>query len=447
MSPSSSTAAAVSPPKGAEAPAASAALPAAVRESRQTTWLIIGALGLGGALQMFIEPGPWALVVGSAVAGAFLFGLSQVLPGKWRDTLVGFRFVAVLLFALSLAAVLGTLILQNKPMAWYEHRYGLVGSLIVALRLDDIFHSLWFAGFVALFFASVLNSAIVRWPVRLKNVGYWTCHAGLLTSLLGAGASAAFSVKGRVDLHAGGEVARQVMVTKNGVPTGHAAALGFDLKLDRFDLVRYTPEYRVAYYDLTGPDARLKASFDPEVGVKHLLPGGDSFRIKKLFPELTSRPVAVAPGQTPRLEYGTASDQMKNPAAILEVTVDGDPRETGLMLAARHDHVRTRQGALVFERREDEVKAFQSHVTAGTGPGAQKALVSVNEPFTFGGWTFYQVNYDPKDPNYSGLEAVRDPGVNWVFLGFGLICVGVFYMFYLEDRFKKRKAPVPVQAS
>lgn len=441
MSPSSSTAAAVAPKP--EAPAAAPApLPVAVRESRQTTWLVIGALGIGGALQLFIEPGPWALVLGSAVAGAFLFGLSQVMPGKWRETLVGFRFIAVLLFALSLAAVLGTLILQNKPMGWYEHRYGLVGSLIVALRLDDIFHSLWFAGFLALFFASVLNSAIVRWPVRLRNVGYWTCHAGLLTSLAGAGASAAFSVKGRVDLHAGGEVARQVMVTRSGIPTGRAEPLGFDLKLDRFDLVRYTPEYRVAYYDLTGPEARLKASFDPEVGVKHLLPGGDSFKIKKLYPELTSRPVPAGPGEAPRLEHASASDQMKNPAAVLEVTVDGDPRETGLMLAARHDHVRTRKGALVFERREDEVKAFQSHVTANLGGASQKALVSVNDPFTFNGWTFYQVNYDPKDPNYSGLEAVRDPGVNWVFLGFGLISLGVIYMFYLEERFKKAKAPV-----
>ncbi|MBI5070908.1 MAG: cytochrome c biogenesis protein ResB [Deltaproteobacteria bacterium] len=446
MSPSSSSAA-VAAPKGGDAPAAaSPALSTAERESRQATWLVFGALGLGGALQIFIAPGPWALVLGSVLAGAFLFGLSQVMPGKWRDTLVSFRFIAVLLFALSLAAVGGTLILQNKPMAWYEQRYGLVGSLIVALRLDDIFHSLWFAGFVALFFASVANSAIVRWPVRLKNVGYWTCHAGLLTSLLGAGASAVFSVRGRVDLHAGGEVARQVMVTKNGLPTGEAAALGFDLKLDRFDLVRYTPEYRVAYYDLTGSQARLKASFDPEVGVKHLLPGGDSFKIKKLFPEFTTRPVAAGPGETPRLEYASLSDQMKNPAAVLEVTVDGDPRETGLMLAARHDHVRTRQGALVFERREDEVKAFQSHVTAGTGTDTRKALVSVNDPFTYNGWTFYQVNYDPKDPSYSGLEAVRDPGVNWVFLGFGLICLGVFYMFYLEDRFKKRKAPVAVKA-
>jgi len=406
------------------------AVPAALRESRQTSMLIAGAVLLGGSLQVFIAPGPWALVGGAAIAGAFLFVLSQVAPGRWRETLAGFRFTATLLFALSACAVLGTLILQNKPMAFYEVRYGAVGSLIVALRLDDIFHSLWFAGLIALFFAAVLNSALVRWPLKLRNAGFFTCHVGLLTSLLGAAGSAAFSVKGRVDLHAGGETARQVMVTRNGVPTGERVPLGFDLRLDRFNLVRYTPEYRVAYYDLTGGQARLKASFDPEEGVKHLLPGGDSFRIVRLVPDFR-------PG-----EGGSGSTAMRNPAAVLEVTIDGEPRQTGVMLAHRQDHVRTRTGALVFERREDEVKAFQSEVTASAGGASQRALVSVNDPFTFNGWTFYQVNYDPKDPTYSGLEAVRDPGVSWVFLGFGLISAGVVYMFYVESRLKRpgRKA-------
>jgi hypothetical protein len=408
-------------------PAAAAPSAAADREARQTALLVAGALALGGTLQIFVEPGPVALVAGAAVASAFILALSLVAPGKWRETMTGFRFTAVLLFVLSGAAILGTLILQNRPMAFYEGRYGAVGSLIVALRLDDIFHSLWFAGFIALFTAAVVNSALMRWPLKLRNAGFFTCHLGLLASLAGAGASAAFSVKGRVDLHAGGETATRVMVTRNGVPTGQSAALGFDLKLDRFDLVRYTPEFRVAYYDLEGEQARLKASFDPVEGERHLLPGGDSFRIRKLVPDIAS------PG---------AAGDLVNPAAVLELTVDGVARQVGPMLAARQDHVRTRRGALVFERREDEVKAFQSHVTAAAGSTVQKATVSVNDPFTFGGWTFYQVNYDPRDPTYSGLEAVRDPGVSWVFLGFGLISLGVFYMFYVETRLKKARARV-----
>jgi hypothetical protein len=57
-----------------------------------------------------------------------------------------------------------------------------------------------------------------------------------------------------------------------------------------------------------------------------------------------------------------------------------------------------------------------------------------------GPWKLYQVNYDPKDPSYSGLEAVRDPGVNWVFVGFGLLFSGVFYMMYVGPRMRRKEA-------
>lgn len=418
---------ALAAPAAPPAPAAPA-LPAAERETRQTTWLIAGALALGGLLQIFIAPGPWALVIGAGVAGLFLLVLSLLLPGRWRETMAGFRFTSTLLVVLSGAAVLGTLILQNKPMEFYESRYGAVGSLIVALRLDDIFHSLWFAGFIALFLAGLVNSATLRWPVKVKSLGFFTCHLGLIASLAGAGASAALAVKGRVDLHAGGETATRVMVTRSGVPTGAVAPLGFDLRLDRFDLVRYTPEYRVGYYAVDAAGARLKASFDPEAGVKHLLPGGDSFRIETLTPDAA--------------DPAGKGAELRNPSAVLEVTVDGVSRQTRPLLAARQDYVRTREGALVFERREDEVKSFLSHVSILDGNRRQRARIAVNEPFTYGGWTFYQVNYDPRDPSYSGLEAVRDPGVAWVFLGFTLICLGVFYMFYVEPRLKKAPARV-----
>ena len=125
---------------------------------------------------------------------------------------------------------------------------------------------------------------------------------------------------------------------------------------------------------------------------------------------------------------------------LVELVEDGRAREA-LLSANEGGALRlARGGALVFEHRQDEVKAFRSEVTALAGPAREKAVITVNDPFTFGGWTFYQVNYDPKDPTYSGLEAVRDPGVPWVFLGFALISVGVIYMFYVETRLKQRKA-------
>jgi hypothetical protein len=426
--------------------------------------LIAGALVVGGVLQLFIEPGPKALVVAAMVAGAATFVASQILPGRWREVMAGFRFTSVLLIALAIAAALGTLILQGRPIAEYPMKYGAVGDLIVALRLDDIFHSLWFACLIALFGAAVVNSALLRWPLRLKNAGFFVCHLGLTTSLAGAALSSYFAVRGRVELFADGSTVSQVLVTKsgqvkvssydaNGQPVPATAPLGFAVRLDQFDLVRYATEYRVGYYEPRvledgRVDWRLKASFDPEEGVKHLLPGGNSFQVKKLWADL--QPGNDAAG---RVAKAVPGQEMKSPAAVLEVKVDGEASESApLAPQSQRNFIPVPPGSpnprgyLAFERREDEAKSYQSHVTVIDGSRQQKALINVNDPFTFNGWTFYQVNYDPKNPSYSGLEAVYDPGVKWVFVGFTLIMIGVFYMFYVETRLRARKAvPVRVQ--
>ena len=178
--------------------------------------LIAGALVIGGLLQLFIEPGPKALVVAAMVAGATTFVAAQLLPGRWREVMAGFRFTSVLLIALAIAAALGTLILQGRPIAEYPMKYGAVGDLIVALRLDDIFHSLWFACLIALFGAAVVNSALLRWPLKLRNAGFFVCHVGLVTSLAGAALSSYFAVRGRVEMFSDGSTVSQIYVTKQG---------------------------------------------------------------------------------------------------------------------------------------------------------------------------------------------------------------------------------------
>ncbi len=419
MNPSaSSTAAAVRAPEKPGKPEAPAAGSTAAREVMLTTYLVVGALLGGLVLQVWIPPGGLTLVAAAFLASLVVVGVGYLVPGRLRQTISGFRFIATLLFVLAVEAILGTLILQLKPAQFYLARYGTIGKFIVALRLDDIFHGLPFALLMALFGASVIASATLRWPVKVRNLGFFIAHVGLMTSLAGAVASATLAVRGRIDLHAGGETATRVRITRGGQPTGEAAALGFDLHLDRFELVNYEPEYRVGYYeqlpvaDETGAPQmqwRLRASFDPDTE-KHRLPSGDSFRL-------------------------TSINEQAH-AVFMEVQAGGLPKE-GMLVAERPTPIfisPTR--ALVYERREKEVKAYVSHVSAVAGPKKIEAQISVNDPMSFNGWTLYQVNYNPEDPTYSGLDAVYDPGVAWVFLGFALICVGVFYMFYLEPRLK-----------
>jgi len=513
---------------------AAAGGPSAQRDSRLTALLIVIALLAGAVLQIWVPPGRWTAIVGAGLASWVVVALAVFVPGRLRQTVAGFRFTSTLLIGLAVFAILGTLILQGKPEALYRARYGAVAPVIIGLRLDDIFHGLPFAGLMALFGAAVMMSASLRWPLRGRNLGFFVAHVGLLTSLGGAAASSGLGIRGRIDLHAGGDVARELVVTKGGIATGEIAPLGFDLKLDKFDLVLYESEYRVGYYEkarVRDEDGnvveqwRLKTSFDPDT-TKHRLPGGDSFRLEAVYPDFQLVPQVspVAQGGSPALQavvdgkarwlmdgesvqtgdgrlavafgwgspaapegvltavlvsgaarqvtihtsdgdatqplregapllggavkiasllpsaqrsssYGTASAEWRNPAASLETMEGGYPRRE-LVLASRPRAVMlARGGALVFEKRDQEAKAFLSHVTATRGDDVVNATVAVNDPLSFHGWTLYQVNYNPKDPTYSGIEAVYDPGVPFVFLGFALICLGVFHMFYIAPRF------------
>ncbi len=438
-------------PSSASAVGAQQAAPSvAEREVRLTSTLLAGALLLGMVLQVWIPPGGLTLVAGAGIAGALVLVLSFVAPGRLRETISGFRFVSSLLFVLAAIAILGTLVLQSKPAEFYVARYGMAGKLVVALRFDDIFHGLPFALVMALFGAAVISSATLRWPVKLKNMGFFVCHVGLITSLVGAAASATLAIRGRIDLHAGGETASQVVVTKAGQPTGELAALGFQLRLDKFDLVNYETEYRVGYYEMVQEadehgiheEWRLKASFDPDFE-KHRLPNGDSFRLKGIYPDFAPSPAEGKPGV---FKYGSASDEWRNPAVVAEVQQEGLPKDQLMMANQPSALVLSPTRALIFEKRQKEAKAYVSHVSAVKGDAIDRYSISVNDPFSVGGWTLYQVNYRPEDPTYSGLDAVYDPGVSWVFTGFALICLGVFYMFYVEPRLRKQKAPAAAKA-
>jgi hypothetical protein len=434
-------------------PATAASAPAGATIAEQEVWLtsylVAGAILLGAVLQVWIPPGGITLVAAAFLASMVVVAVGYVAKGRVLQTIAGFRFIATLLFVLAVMAMLGTLILQMKPAAFYLSRYGAVGKLILALRLDDIFHGLPFALVMSLFGASVIASSLLRLPVKLKAAGFFICHVGIMVSLAGAAASATLAIRGRIDLHAGGDHATHVRVTKAGQPTGEVAQLGFDLHLDRFEAPSYESEYRVGYYEQVTvndehgvhKDWKLQASFDPDLE-KHRLPNGDSFRLKGVYPDF--RPVPDP--ATQQVAYGTASQEWRNPAVAIEVQQAGLPKEQ-LMLANRPQALFLSQtSALVFEKRAEEKRAYISWVTARQGEGEVKRVISVNDPMTHNGWTLYQVNYNPEDPTYSGLEAVYDPGVAWVFTGFALICLGVFWMFYVEPRLKRRGKPAAAAA-
>ena len=129
-----------------------------------------------------------------------------------------------------------------------------------------------------------------------------------------------------------------------------------------------------------------------------------------------------------------------DPAVVVDVTDGRGTREAVLSASGRDAVFFGERKALTFERRPAEARAYRSTITVEENGRARPLAVAVNAPASVNGWMLYQVNYDPRDPSYSGLEAVRDPGANVVFAGFAFIALGVPYMVNLAPWLRRRLA-------
>jgi hypothetical protein len=139
----------------------------------------------------------------------------------------------------------------------------------------------------------------------------------------------------------------------------------------------------------------------------------------------------------------TRSDEWKHPAVMIEYA-DAETAPMAVLLDADHTEplrIPGRAAVLVFERRSDDIKEFASRVTVleGGQPVAEQ-IVRVNEPLSHAGFMFYQSNYRPEEPDYSGFLVVKDPGLTVVWIGFVMLCLGVTYIYTVRSWILRRAA-------
>jgi cytochrome c biogenesis protein ResB len=73
-------------------------------------------------------------------------------------------------------------------------------------------------------------------------------------------------------------------------------------------------------------------------------------------------------------------------------------------------------------------EGYKSRLTVVDGARKIGKVVSVNNPFSYGGFTFYQFDYDPQNLRYSGLKVVKDPGILIIYIGFVVMLAGIVYL-------------------
>ena len=68
--------------------------------------------------------------------------------------------------------------------------------------------------------------------------------------------------------------------------------------------------------------------------------------------------------------------------------------------------------------------------------GKVRKMVEVNHPLHYGGYYFYQSDYDHQGGTYTVLSVTSDTGLGIVFGGYFLLCLGTFWHFWFSGIFQ-----------
>ncbi len=194
----------------------------------------------------------------AAVAGIISVVLLVKLWSRAIGLLASLEFATVILALIMIATAAGTLIRQQLPRDEFIEYYGSLATTMLSLHLDDLFRSYWFASLLGLLGASLLATAGLRiadlraGKRRLhKQAGFLLLHLGIVVALLGGLVSRIGGDKGVTELVEGMTADRYLRRTTR--PGGEMSApLGFQVRLDEFNLEFYDPEYSTYLVRFTG---------------------------------------------------------------------------------------------------------------------------------------------------------------------------------------------------
>lgn len=82
--------------------------------------------------------------------------------------LASVKLALILLLALAVFSIIGTIVPQNQPAEFYNHYFGAYGPLALNFGLDDTYHAPWFLALLAMLAANLVICSIERLPTTLR---------------------------------------------------------------------------------------------------------------------------------------------------------------------------------------------------------------------------------------------------------------------------------------
>ena len=368
-----------------------------------------------------------ALIVGLSVLCG-MYGLG----GLWKF-LRNLKFAIGLIATICLFTLLGSLLIQDRPLASYVQTYGREwGRLIVFFGFDNVFHTFWFSGLLLTLCCSILSCAGQRLRFTLNNVGFLITHVGLL--LIGAGAfvTGVFSFSGRMILQEGG--CSSVFYQPEG-DRMNPVSLPFSLMCERFWLDHYDSGNGALI--LYGPDGRYEQHVTADPGT----------RVFSTVYDATITVLDVFPDYHPDGNNLPATHPAKwrNPAIRVQIERNGTSQEKVLRYLDPNPLGDTQARDILMQySREPQflrVKSFNSQIyVVKNGKVVGGKRVNVNDPLRYCGYAFYQSDWDKDRESYTILEVKKDHGDEIFYVGGVLLMVGVIWIFYVKPFLRRKEA-------
>lgn len=385
------------------------------------------------------------------------------------------KLALTVIFMLAVISIIGTIIPQGKQPAFYIQEYGAdLARLFQVLDITNMYSSWWFITLLIIFSANLIICSIDRLPnawrmVRLDNLettperlqkmplkaemkvaadvpdaaekisrllaaggwkaarrdqrdgvllfaqkGAWSrlgaymVHISILTIFAGALVGAVFGYKASIFFPEGETVSH---VFERG--TARPIPLGFELHCENFEIVYY-PNGMVREYrsDLVITDPELPEPWRTSVRVNHPLKHRGLTFYQSSYEPMSEFMINVRNSETGRERYALVPPGR-------QVSWGEEDVSFGVMNTMTDRMGRVHELQIWFaDSSEAEPSVFNMR---------DKQTVTVQRPGN--NYSFYiQQRYA------TGLQVANDPGVWIVYLGFALMCLGLYITFMITHR-------------
>ncbi|MDP2912640.1 MAG: cytochrome c biogenesis protein ResB [Candidatus Omnitrophota bacterium] len=334
-----------------------------------------------------------------------------------------------LLAIIAVLSLIGTFIPQNESPAFYMEKMGHAGySFLLKTGLDNIYCSWWFILFLTLLSLNLAACLVNRLPLKIRSLGTFIAHLGILVILLGAFIGIIYGEKALIKIGEQEEVS-------SFMARGRRVDLGFSIRLDDFIYTEHVdPKERLLVYSARDHVEEPITQIPVEIGKEsEIADTGSRIRILRYLPDFVM--------DTSTKEVSSRSGMPNNPAIEAELKDKFGDIKT-FWVFARFPDMHQRMDPdfkFIYHWAGRRPKDFISKVTILKGPKEiMRGDIRVNGPLDFGGYRFFQSTYDTEELRWSGLQVVKDPGVGVVYAGFLLLIAGVTAIFYVNPVIKRR---------